>query len=138
MANKIILLCVLIVLAGCEGQPINGCLALPAPPQVLVDVNDALTGEQIISAQVRVSLPGETANKTYEAVFIANSGGDGGIYKALPESTTTNSQVSVSVAAKGYNNYQSKATPLKNDPACGAENITRFAVKLCPVNALCE
>lgn len=138
MANKIILLCVLVALAGCDGQSIYGCLALPSPPQVLVDVSDAFTGEQIISAQVRVSLPGETANKTYDAVFIANPGGNGGIYKALPESTATNSQVSVSVAAKSYNNYQSKAILLKNDPVCGADNITRFAVKLCPVNALCE
>jgi hypothetical protein len=137
MVNKIVLMCVLCVIAGCEGDK-QGCLALPAPPQVFVVVNDALTGAQLFDAQVKVNLVGNAPAQTINAAYVANIGGGGGIYKALPDSGNTNNMVNIVVAAKGYYGYQSNNSPLRNDARCGAENISRFTVSLCPEQAVCE
>ncbi len=143
MANKILLMCMLIGMAGCDGdkqnpRPVTGCLALPMPPQIVVGVNNAHTGGQVLDAQVKINLVGNTGTKTYDAVYVEYTGGAGGTYIAMPDRYGENDQLNISITAKGFNSYQAKNKAFKNDPGCGADNTTRFTVALCPLDAACE
>ena len=140
MGKKIFLACILFAIYGCgsdkKQEPLATCFGFQAA-QVVVSVSNAFGGAAIKNAQVKVNQHGSSLSGTFEAAYVEDASGIGS-YVSFENINERDYKIDISVAAEGFQTYQSKTVSFSLKTACASDNTTQFTVNLCPTGAVCD